>query len=69
MDLSYLNKNGKKVTGAAAFTHYVYNVKGGEDEYNKFIGEIYIKEFVNQQSININKAVERDAKKNRFKVV
>lgn len=69
MDLSYLNNNGKKVSGVAAFCHYVYTVKGGEEEYNNYVGEMYIREFVNQHSVDINKEIEKDSQKRKFKVL
>lgn len=69
MDCSYLNHNGKKVSGAAATNNYIYTVKGGIDNYNKFVGEIYIRDFVNQHSIDINNEIEKDAKRSKFKVI
>lgn len=68
-DFSYINDKGKRVTGAAAFNHHVYTEQGGIANYNDYIGEKYISEFVNQISENVNNNIERDVKKNRFKVL
>lgn len=33
-DYSYINDNGKKVSGAAAFLHEVFTVQGGVQNYH-----------------------------------
>lgn len=40
-DFSYVNENGKRVTGAPAFVHYVYTEMVGVSEYNEKVGNIY----------------------------
>ena len=69
LDFSYVNNNGKKVNGAAAFNHYVYTVKGGIENYNNEIGEEYIKLFINYNSEIINNSIQRNVSKSRFEVV
>ena len=42
-DFSYVNQNGKRVSGSAAFNHYVYTEKGGVQNYNDEVGMEYLK--------------------------
>lgn len=67
MDFSYINKNGKRVTGAAAFNHHVFTEKGGIENYNASVGEEYIKEFVKAKTPTISATLERNARKERLK--
>lgn len=69
IDFSYVNHNGKKVNGAAAFNHYVYTEKGGIQNYNDEVGFEYIKEFVRQCSPQINDNLEKQIRRSRFKAV
>lgn len=69
MDFSYHNKNGKRVSGSAAFSHYVFTEKGGIQEYNDEIGMEYIKAFVKQNSDTINNGIVKNAKKKLFKII
>lgn len=69
MDFSYRNNKGKRVSGAAAFAHYVFTEKGGIQEYNDEIGMEYIKAFVKQNSDDINNGIIRKAKRKLFKVI
>lgn len=69
MDFSYTNKNGKKVSGSAAFNHHVYTEMGGIQKYNDSVGEEYIKAFIRQNSDIINDNLEKKAKRRKFKVV
>lgn len=68
-DFSYVNQNGKRVSGSAAFNHYVYTEKGGVQNYNDEVGMEYLKEFVRQNSDIINEGLAKKAKKSRFKAV
>lgn len=68
-DFSYINKNGKRVSGSAAFNHYVYTEKGGIQNYNDEVGMEYLKEFVRQNSDIINEGLAKKARKSRFKAV
>ncbi len=68
-DFSYVNQNGKRVSGSAAFNHYVYTEKGGIQNYNDEVGMEYLKEFVRQNSDIINEGLARKARKSRFKAV
>lgn len=68
-NFSYINKNGKRVSGSAAFNHYVYTEKGGVQNYNDEVGTEYIREFVRQNSDIINEGLARKARKSRFKAV
>ncbi len=68
-DFSYVNKNGKCVSGSAAFNHYVYTEKGGIQNYNDEVGMEYLKEFVHQNSDIINEGLAKKARKSRFKAV
>ena len=61
-DFSYYNQNGYKVTGAAAFNHFVYTVCGGVQEYNDFIGKVYIEEFIRSHRNNINNSIKQSVK-------
>ena len=69
LDFSYINDNGKKIGGAAAFNHYVYTVKGGVKNYNDEVGEQYIKAFINSNSEVINNSLQRNINRSKFKVV
>lgn len=69
MDFSYTNKNGKKVSGSAAFNHHVYTEMGGIQKYNDSVGEEYVKAFIRQNSDIINDNLEKKAKRRKFKVV
>lgn len=69
LDYSYINKNGKKVSGAAATSHEIYTVHGGLQNYHDFIGKEYIAEFVNYHSDIINAGIEATSKRNQFKAV
>lgn len=68
-DFSYINDNGKRVFGAAAFMHYVYTVMGGVLEYNDEVGEKYVKNFINLISEAANEDISKTAKKKQFKRV
>lgn len=68
-DFSYVNQNGKRVSGSAAFNHYVYTEKGGVQNYNDEVGMEYLKEFVRQNSDIINEGLTKKARKSRFKAV
>ena len=68
LDYSYINKNGRKVSGAPAFNHYVYTVCGGISKYNDEVGYEYIKEFVKFNTEIINNNIERKVKKEKFKI-
>ena len=69
IDFSYINDSGKKVSGAAAFNHHVYTVKGGIQKYNDEVGTEYIQEFIRQNSDMINDKLEKKARRSRLKVV
>ncbi len=69
LDFSYLNDSGKKVSGAAAFNHYVYTEKGGVQGYNDEVGAEYIAQFIRQNSDIINKGIEKKVRRSRLKVV
>jgi hypothetical protein len=68
-DFSYLNSNGKRVSGSAAFNHYVYTEKGSIQKYNDEIGTEYVMEFIRQNSDIINDGLAKKARKNRLKIV
>lgn len=68
-DFSYVNQNGKRVSGSAAFNHYVYTEKGGVQNYNDEVGMEYLKEFVRQNSDIINEGLAKKARKSRFKAM
>lgn len=69
IDFSYVNTKGKKVSGAAAFNHHVYTIKGGVQEYNDEVGYEYLKSFIEQNSDILNTKLEKNARKSRFKAV
>lgn len=68
-DFSYINNDGKKVSGAAAFLHHVYTEEGGISNYNDKVGETYVKKFIQYSSRDANNEIEKDAKKSRFKII
>jgi len=68
-DYSYVNKNGKKVSGTAATLHEIYTVNGSLKNYNDSIGKAYIEKFVEEHSDIINAGIEATTKRNRLKVV
>lgn len=69
LDFSYMNPSGKRVVGAAAFTHHVYTEAGGVQAYNDEIGAAYVNEFVRQNSDIINAGIEAQARRSRLKVI
>lgn len=68
-DFSYINENGKLVSGAAAFLHHVYTEMGGVQNYNDAVGAAYITEFVKAHSDDINANLAVHARRNRLKRV
>ena len=66
-DFSYINENGKRVSGPPAFLHHVYTECGGIQEYNDEVGEAYIKAFIKRTSDDINSDLTRQARRNRLK--
>lgn len=68
-DYRYQNKNGKLVTGPASVLHQIYSVKGGLQEYNDWIGEEYVKAFIQQMSDEINDELVAEARRNQLKLV
>lgn len=68
-DFSYLNEDGKLVSGAAAFLHHVYTEMGGIRNYNDAVGAMYIAKFVKEHSDDINAEIATQARRNRLKRV
>lgn len=68
-DYSYINEDGKRVTGAAATSHEIYSVHGGVAEYNDYIGETYIREFVKEHSKALQQDIEMDSRRKKWKVI
>lgn len=68
-DYSYINKDGKKVSGTAATLHEIYTVNGSLKSYNDTIGKAYIEKFVEEHSDIINAGIEATTKRKRFKIV
>ncbi|WP_419867536.1 hypothetical protein [Clostridium perfringens] len=69
IDFSYINENGKKVSGSAALIHHVYTEAGGIKNYNDEVGEEYIKDFIKTRSKYINKSIEKKFRKRIFKAI
>lgn len=67
-DFSYLNEDGKLVSGTAAFLHHVYTEMGGIQNYNDEVGKAYIAEFVSAHSDIINDGLKYQARKKRLKL-
>ena len=65
----YVNKDGKRVNGAASLLHYIFSVKNDLSDYHDEIGEAYIKAFVKNVSADVNAELARQAKKDKFKVI
>lgn len=68
-DLSYMNKNGKRVSGTAAALHFIYDTCQGLSNYNDMIGKIYAEKAVKEFSEDIQKAISRKSKRSHLKVV
>lgn len=68
-DFSYINDNGKKVSGAAATLHEIYTNHGGVKNYNDHIGIEYILEFVSSHSDIINEGIEAKSRRKKLRVV
>ena len=66
---SYINSNGKKVSGTAATLHEIYTVNGGLQNYHDTIGKAYIEKFVDAHSDIINAGIKATSKRKLFKVV
>lgn len=69
MNYSYVNENGKLISGPPALVHYIYTVMGGVKNYNDSVGETYIKKFVQSISDEANSEIERKAKKTNLKAI
>ncbi len=68
-DFSYINENGKRVSGSAAFNHYVYTEKGGVQKYNDEVGAAYVMQFIHENSDIIQEGLAKKVKRNHFKTV
>lgn len=68
-DFSYLNADGKRVHGAAAFLHYVYTECNGIVGYNDEVGKAYIESFMKEISASVNEGLTKTIRKKRFKKV
>lgn len=68
-DFSYINDNGKKVSGSASVLHEIYTVYGGIKNYNDYIGAEYISEFIREHSDIINEKIEKNHRRKQLKVV
>ncbi len=68
-DFSYINDEGKRVTGAAATSHEIYTVHGGVSEYNDYIGEKYIKAFVRENSEALQRDIEVESRRKKLRVI
>lgn len=66
-DFSYINEDGKLVSGAAAFLHHVYTEMGGVQNYNDAVGTAYIEAFVKAHSDDINADLAVRARRGRLK--
>jgi len=67
-DFSYINNNGKLVTGAAATLHEIYTNHNGVKDYNDDVGESYIKTLVESLSTNANEDIQAKSKRKNIKV-
>lgn len=65
---SYINEDGKTVSGTAATLHVIKET-GGLQKYHDKIGTAYIQDFVNNHSDIINAGIEATEKRKRLKVV
>lgn len=68
-NFSYVNDDGKLVSGAAAFLHYVYTVKGGVCNYNNEVGEMFLKTFMQEFAGAINAEIAAQARRSQLKLV
>lgn len=69
LNFDYINKNNKKVSGAAAFNHYVFTEKGSIQAYNDEVGTEYVLEFIKQNSDICNESLNKKVHRNRLKVI
>lgn len=69
LDYSYVNENGKRVSGSAAFNHHVFTEQGGIQNYNDSVGAEYIKAFIESNSDAINRKLTNNARKRRMKKI
>lgn len=68
-DFSYINDNGKRVVGTAAFNHHVFTEMGGIQQYNDAVGSMYIKAFLQTHSDYVNAEITAQARRKRLKLV
>lgn len=68
-NFSYINENGKLVSGPPALLHYIYTILGGLSKYNDEVCIEYIEVFMEQLSETANKNLSKNAKKKQFKKV
>lgn len=68
-DFSYVNEDGKRVSGSAASLHHIYTECGGMDGFVAEVSESTIKSLVTQLSDSISDELTKTAKKNRFKKI
>jgi hypothetical protein len=66
---TYLNKDGKIVSGTAATNHEIYTVHGGLKNYHDYIGSAYVQAFVNEHSDIINTDIIAKSRRDKFQVM
>lgn len=67
-DFSYVNDRGRRVAGPAAFLHHVYTEKGGIQQYNDAVGNVYLEQFIKAYSDDINADLAVKARRKRLKL-
>lgn len=67
-DFSYINDNGKLVSGAAATIHEIYTNHNGVKDYNDDVGKSYLQEFVKIISDGANSDIQAKSKRKNIKI-
>ena len=67
-NFSYVNDDGKIVSGAAATLHEIYTNHDGVRDYNDDVGKSYIQEFVKVISEGANADIQAKSKRKNIKI-
>ena len=68
VDFSYVNDEGKLVSGAAALLHEVYSKHDGIRDYNNDVGQSFIGKLLDYISDAANADIEAKSKRKNIKI-
>lgn len=68
IDFSYINDNGRKISGTAAQLHVIKQM-GGIDNYNEEVSAATIRSLIKDNKISINNEIQKNISRSRFHVV